>query len=181
MEGVGLHQCCSLLKHHLLRAHEPAIPTCRKPSRRGTRLPCLNRQLLWEKAWTRKLCALWNPGQEKNTQMLLATCHCGGKAAVVKAQLEMQAARSKKRGGTTKRVFLKHVDGKQRCRKTITPLQDVDGHLTNRDRDMVRVFHKFFAFASCLLCLRLQHSSMPPSDAFSFSFHIFQVLYCLCV
>ena len=119
------------------------------------------------------------PGEEYTD----ASCHLPlwGETAVVKAQLEMQAARSKKRGGTIKRVFLKHVDGKQRCRKTITPLQDVDGHLTNRDRDMVRVFHKFFAFASCLLCLRLQHSSMPPFDAFSFSFHIFQVLYCLCV
>ncbi|XP_032914394.1 serine/threonine-protein kinase pim-1-like [Catharus ustulatus] len=64
-----------------------------------------------------------------------ASCHCGGKAGVVKAQLEMQVARNKKRGGNNQKDILKHVDGKKRCRKTITPLQDVDGHLTNRDRD----------------------------------------------
>ena len=45
-----------------------------------------------------------NPGQEKNTQMLLATCHCGEKAGVVKAQPEMQVARNKKRRAQS-RVF----------------------------------------------------------------------------
>ncbi|GAB0203307.1 hypothetical protein GRJ2_002796300 [Grus japonensis] len=42
LEGIGVHQCWSLFKGHLLRAQEQVIPKCRKSSRWGRRPDWLN-------------------------------------------------------------------------------------------------------------------------------------------
>lgn len=44
-----------------------------------------------------------------------------------------------------KEVFFKYINGNRQCKNNISPLQDKDGHLTNRDRDKAEVFKAFFA------------------------------------
>lgn len=44
-----------------------------------------------------------------------------------------------------KEVFFKYINGKRQMRNNTGPLQDEDGHLTNRDRDKAEVFNTFFA------------------------------------
>lgn len=60
----------------------------------------------------------------------------------MKAQLERKVARNV---GHNKKSVLKYINGKKHCRNNIVPFQDVDGHLTNRDRDRAQVFNAFFA------------------------------------
>ena len=59
LEGIGVHQCWSLFKGHLLRAQEQAIPKCRKSSRQGRRLAWLNKDLLLELRQKKKVYARW--------------------------------------------------------------------------------------------------------------------------
>lgn len=55
-EGIGVHQCWSLFKYHLLGAQEKAIPKCWKSSRQGRRPAWLNRDLLPELRLKKKVC-----------------------------------------------------------------------------------------------------------------------------
>ena len=47
-EDLGVHECWSLFKSHLLRAQEQAIPKCQKSSKWGRRPAWLSRDLLLE-------------------------------------------------------------------------------------------------------------------------------------
>lgn len=47
-EGIGVHQCWSVLKQCLLKAQDQAILKYQKSSRRGRRPVCLTRDLLLE-------------------------------------------------------------------------------------------------------------------------------------
>ena len=44
-EGLGVEECWAVLKSHLLKAQQQAIPLCRKSSKRGRRPAWLNREL----------------------------------------------------------------------------------------------------------------------------------------
>ena len=71
-----------------------------------------------------------------------ASCHCGEKSGVVKAQLEMNVARNV---GHNRKSVLKYINGKIHCRNNFVPFQDVDAHLINRDRGMAQVFNELFS------------------------------------
>ena len=58
-EGLGVHECWSVFKNHLLEAQEQAIPLCPKSSKRGRRPAWLNRELLVELGRKKKLYDLW--------------------------------------------------------------------------------------------------------------------------
>lgn len=45
-EGLGIHECWSVFKNHILEAQEQSIPLCQKSSKRGRKLAWLNRELL---------------------------------------------------------------------------------------------------------------------------------------
>lgn len=68
-----------------------------------------------------------------------AAPHCREKIHLVKAQLELSEL-----WGTKNRIFFKHINGKRQCKNIISPFQDGDGHLTNRERDMAEVFSTSF-------------------------------------
>lgn len=57
-EDSGDHEW-SVLKNHLLKAQEQAVPLCRRSSKRGRRPASLNRELLLEVRRKKKLCDLW--------------------------------------------------------------------------------------------------------------------------
>lgn len=60
---VEVHWCWSLFKHHFLRAQKKAIPKFWKSCRWGRGLAQLNRILLLEIRWIRKVHAQWKQGQ----------------------------------------------------------------------------------------------------------------------
>ncbi|KAF4795426.1 hypothetical protein TURU_093430 [Turdus rufiventris] len=70
-----------------------------------------------------------------------AACHCRKKIHSVKAQLELKLA---KNAVDNKKTSIKYINGKSQCRSNISPLQDEDGHLTNRDMDRAEVLNAFF-------------------------------------
>ncbi|NXL24651.1 RTXE polymerase, partial [Setophaga kirtlandii] len=59
-----------------------------------------------------------------------------------KAQLELKLGRNVE---VNKKKNFKYNNGKRQCKNNIDPLQDVDGHLTNRDMDKAEVFNVFLA------------------------------------
>ena len=54
-EALGVHECWSFFKNHLLKAQEQAIPLCPKSSKQGRRPAWLNRELLVELKRKKKL------------------------------------------------------------------------------------------------------------------------------
>jgi len=59
LEGMGVQECWLLFKHHFLHAQEWCIPL-RKKSRKGGRRPAwLNKELLAELRWMRKVHGMW--------------------------------------------------------------------------------------------------------------------------
>ncbi|KAK4806138.1 hypothetical protein QYF61_001061 [Mycteria americana] len=61
-EGLGVHECWSAFKNHLLEAQEQAIPLCRKSNKWGRRPAWLKRELLVELKRKKKLYDLWKRG-----------------------------------------------------------------------------------------------------------------------
>lgn len=60
-----------------------------------------------------------------------AACHCMQNIHVAKTQLELKLPG--------------HTDGKIKCKNNINPLQDEDGHLTNREGHKAEMFNTFLA------------------------------------
>ncbi|GAB0205816.1 hypothetical protein GRJ2_003047200 [Grus japonensis] len=142
LEGIGVHQCWSLFKGHLLRAQEQAIPKCRKSSRRSRRPAWLNRDLLLELRRKKKVYACWKQGQATWEDYRDAARLCREKIRAAKAQLELKLASTV---GDNKKGFFKYVNNKRKTRENIGSLLDKNGHLTNRDIDKAETFNAFFA------------------------------------
>lgn len=81
----------------------------------------------------------WKQGQRhgNNTEVLLPTV--GRKFTWSKLSWSCQNC-----GGQKNRIFFKYINGKRQCKNIISPFQDGDGHLTNRERDMAEVFSTSF-------------------------------------
>ncbi|GAB0207904.1 mitochondrial enolase superfamily member 1 [Grus japonensis] len=142
LEGIGVHQCWSLFKVHLLRAQEQAIPKCRRSSRRGRRPAWLNRDLLLELRRKKKVYACWKQGQATWEDYRDAAHLCREKIRAAKAQLELKLASTV---GDNIKGFFKYVNNKRRTRENIGSLLDENGHLTNRDIDKAEMFNAAFA------------------------------------
>ncbi|KAJ7412607.1 hypothetical protein BTVI_45938 [Pitangus sulphuratus] len=95
---------------------------------------------IWQK---KKLYAQWKQGQVTWEEYRDAACHCREKIHAAKAELELKLGRNV---GDNKKSFKKYVNSKRQCRNNIGPLQDDDGHLTNREIDKAEMFNAFFAF-----------------------------------
>jgi len=59
LEGRGVQECWSLFKHHFLHAQERCIPLRKKSSKGGRRPVWLNKELLAEIRWKRKVHGMW--------------------------------------------------------------------------------------------------------------------------
>jgi len=63
LEGRGVQEYWSLFKHHFLHSQERCIPLRKKPSKGGRRPAWLNKELLEEIRWKRKVHGMWKEGQ----------------------------------------------------------------------------------------------------------------------
>lgn len=58
-ESLGVHECCSAFKNHLLEAQEQAIPLYCESSKQARKPAWLNRELLLELKRKKKLDNIW--------------------------------------------------------------------------------------------------------------------------
>ncbi|KAK4811148.1 hypothetical protein QYF61_019779 [Mycteria americana] len=92
-EGLGVHECWSVFKSHLLKAQEQAIPLCHKSSKLGRRPAWLNRELLVElKRRKKKLYDLWKQGQALQEDYRAVVHIRRKKRQKAKAELELKLA-----------------------------------------------------------------------------------------
>jgi len=61
--GRGFQECQSLFKHHFLHAQDWCIPLIKKSRKGGRRPACMNKELLAELRWKRKVHGMWKEGQ----------------------------------------------------------------------------------------------------------------------
>jgi len=59
LKGRGVQECWSRFKCHFLHAQEQCIPLRKKTSKRGKRPAWLNKELLAELRWKRKVHGMW--------------------------------------------------------------------------------------------------------------------------
>ncbi|XP_052628596.1 uncharacterized protein LOC128134646 [Harpia harpyja] len=137
-EGIGVHECWSLFKSHLLRAQEQAIPKCQKSCKWGRRPAWLSRDHPLEFMQKKKVYRHWKQGQATWEDYRDAVRHCREKICVAKARLEFKLASTVK---DNKKSFLKYDNSKRRTRGNI----DEVSQLTNRDADKAEMFNATFA------------------------------------
>jgi len=63
LKDRGLQECWSLFKLHFLHAQERCVPLRKKSSKGGRRPAQLNKELLAELRWKRKVHGMWKEGQ----------------------------------------------------------------------------------------------------------------------
>ena len=94
LEGRGVQECWSLFKRHFLHAQERCIHL-RKKSSKGSRRPAwLNKQLLAEIRWKRKIYGMWKEGQATWEEYRNVVRACRDATRKAKAHLELKLARN---------------------------------------------------------------------------------------
>ena len=91
-EDLGVHECWSFFKDHLLEAQEKAISLCHKSRKQGRRPAWLNRELLVELKRKKKLYDLWKQGQALQEDYRAMVCIYREKTRKAKAQLTLKLA-----------------------------------------------------------------------------------------
>jgi len=96
LEGRGVQGCWFLFKRHFLHAQERCIPLSKK-SRKGDRRPAwLNKELLAEFRWKRKVHGMWKDGQATWEEYRNVVRACRDATRKAKARLEFNLARDVK-------------------------------------------------------------------------------------
>jgi len=93
LEGRGVQECWSLFKHHFLHAQEQCIPLRKKSSKGGGRPAWLNKELLAELRWKRKVHGMWKEGQAAGEEYRNVVRACRDATRKAKAHLELKLAR----------------------------------------------------------------------------------------
>jgi len=90
LEGRGVQEGLSLLKRHFLHAQQWCIPL-RKKSSKGSRRPAwLNKELLAEIRWKRKVHGMWKEGQATWEEYRNVVRACRDATRKAKAHLELK-------------------------------------------------------------------------------------------
>jgi len=142
LEGRGVQECWLLFKHHFPHAQERYIPL-RKKSRTGGKRPAwMNKELLVEIKWKRKIHGMWKEGQttwEEYRNVVRAYRDATRKA---KAHLELNLARALK---DNKKSFFKYISSKWKTRDNVGPLLNEVGVLVTEDAEKAELLNAFFA------------------------------------
>jgi len=105
LEGRGVQECWSLFKRHFLHAQEQCILLRKKSSKGGRRPAWLDKELLVEIRWKRKVYGMWKEGKAtwKEYRNVVRVCRDATRKAT--AHLELKLARdvknNKKASSTT--------------------------------------------------------------------------------
>jgi len=142
LEGKGVQECQSLLKHHFLHAQDRCIPL-RKTSSKGDRRPAwMSKELLAEIRWKRKVHGMWKEWQatwEEYKNVVRASRDAKRK---VKFHLELNLARDIK---DNKKSFFKYIISKRKARDNVGPMLREVGVLVTEDAEKAEILKAFFA------------------------------------
>jgi len=92
LKGRGVQECWSLFKRDFLHAQERCIPLRKKSSKGGRRPAWLNKELLVEIRWKRKVYGMWKEGQATWEEYRNVVRACKDATRKSKAHLELKLA-----------------------------------------------------------------------------------------
>jgi len=131
LEGRGVQEGWSLFKCHFLHAQKRCIPLKKKSSKVGRRPAWLNKELLEEIRWKRKVHGMWKEGQATWEEYRNAIRACRHATRKVKAHLELKLARDVK---DNKKGFFNYISSKRKARDNVGPLLNEAGVLVRMQR-----------------------------------------------
>jgi len=127
-----------LFKHHFLHAQERCIPL-RKKSRKGGKRPAwMNKELLVELRWNRKVHGMWKEGQATWEEYRNVVRDAMRKA---KVHLELNMARDVK----DNKGFFKYISSKWKTRDNVGPLLNEVVVLVTEDTEKAELLNVTFA------------------------------------
>jgi len=85
-EHLGVYECWSVFKNHILEAQQQAVPLCHKSGKQSSRLTWLNRELIMNLERKKKLYDVWNQGQASQEDIRAVICIWRAKAHKAKTQ-----------------------------------------------------------------------------------------------
>jgi len=115
-EGRGVQECWSLFKRHFLHAQERCIPLRKKSSKGGKRPAWMNKELLAEIRWKRKVHGMWKEGQNTWEEYRNVVRACRDATRKAKAHLELKLARDVK---NNKKGFFSYISSKWKTRDNV--------------------------------------------------------------
>jgi len=119
LKAEGVQECCSLFKRHYLHAQEQCVPLRKKSSKGGRRPAWLNKELLEENRWKRKVHGMWKEGQAIWQEYRNVVRACRDATRKAKAHLELKLARDVK---NNKKGFLNYISSKRKTRDNVGTL-----------------------------------------------------------
>jgi len=142
LEGRGVHECWLLFKHHFLHAQERCIPLTKKSRKGGRRPAWVNKELLAELRWKRKVHGMWKEGQATWEEYRNVVRACRDATRKAKAHLELKLARDVR---NNKKGFFKYINSKRKARDNVGPLPNEAGVLVKEDAEKAELLNAFFA------------------------------------
>jgi len=142
LEGRGVQESWSLLKHHFLHAQDQCIPLSKKSSKGNRRPTWMSNELLVELRWERKVYGMWKEGQATWEEYRNVVKACRDATRKAKAHLELNLARDVK---DNKKSFFKYISSKWKTRDNVGPLLKEVGALVTEDAEKAELLNAFFA------------------------------------
>jgi len=141
-EGRKVQECWSLFKCHFLHAQERCIPLRKKYNKGGRRPAWLNKEILVEIRWKRKVRGMWKEGQATWEEYKNVVRACRDVTRKAKTHLELELARDVK---NNKKGFFKYISSKRKARDNVGPLLNEVGVLVTEDAEKAELLNAFFA------------------------------------
>jgi len=141
LEGREVQECCSLFKRHFLHAQEWCILLSKKSSKGGRRPARLNKKLLAEIRWKRKVHGMWKEGQATWKVYRNVVRACRDVTRKAKAHLELKLARDVK---NNKKGFFNYISSKRKATDNVGLLLNEAGVLVTEDADKAELLNAFF-------------------------------------
>ena len=114
----------------------------KKLSKGGRRHAWLNKELLAEIRWKRKVHGMWKEGQATWEEYRNVVRACRDATRKAKAHLEVKVARDVK---NNKKYFFKHISSKRKARDNVGPLLNEARVLVTEDAEKAELLNAFFA------------------------------------
>jgi len=131
----------SLFKRHFLHAQEQCIPLRKKLSKGGRRPAWLNKELLAEIRWKRRVHGMWKEGQATWEEYRNVVKACRDATRKAKAHLELKLAKDVK---NNKKGFFKYISSKRKARDYVAPLLNEVGVLVTEDAEKAELLNATF-------------------------------------
>jgi len=141
LEGRGVQESWSLLKHHFLHVQDRCIPLRKKSSKEVRRRTWMSKELLAELRGKRMVCGMWKKGQATWEEFRNAVRAFKDAMRKAKAHLELKLASDVK---DNKKGFFKYITSKWKTRDNVGLLLNEVGDLVTEDTEKAELLNVFF-------------------------------------